>query len=76
MVYYSHFGLNNYDPNVGIFQYLGMAAFNYRSNTFTAINFELDQSRQILEYSPKTSDVSALTISILIAFLLILPVIL
>ena len=53
-----------------------MAAFNYRSSTFSAINFQFEQSNQILEYSSETADYSALALTVLMAILIFLPLIL
>jgi hypothetical protein len=53
-----------------------MATFNYRAKSFSAVNFQLQDSRQILAYSSDSADVSVLTLTVLMAILFIFPLIL
>jgi hypothetical protein len=75
IVYYGHFGLLNYNSKVSIFQYLGLAGFNIKSNTFSAINFQVHESQQTAEYSQNTADASILTLTLVLATLFIVPAI-
>lgn len=76
IIYYTHFGITEYDSRISILQYLCLSGFNYKAKDFSFINFTTHPQFQSIDFSAYSADKALMTIGIVSLVPLLLTIIL
>lgn len=71
IIYYSQFGIQNYNSNLSPLQFLGLVGLNMKSEKISEVNFRFKDGSQLINFSSKIIEIDFVAVISVTAFMFI-----